>query len=84
MLNKEVTSKIAASAASKVLRSKSTSKASKTAAGIALSQTKAPRKITSSRVGTAASEILRNSSTSKKSKTASGYALTQRPNSRKK
>ena len=41
---KKVTSKRAASAASKVLRSKRTGKASKTAAGSALSQREKPKK----------------------------------------
>ncbi|MFA6358440.1 MAG: hypothetical protein WCY09_07260 [Candidatus Omnitrophota bacterium] len=41
---KKVTSKKAASAASKVLRDKRTSKASKTAAGSALSQREKPKR----------------------------------------
>lgn len=81
--NREVTSKKAASAASKVLRSGSTSKASKSAAGSALSQRKAPAKVTSKRAASAASKTLRKGSTSKTSKTAAGSALTQRPNRKK-
>ncbi len=44
MANKKQTSKAAASAASKVLRDKRTGKASKTAAGSALSQTPSRKK----------------------------------------
>ena len=54
--NREVTSKKAASAASKVLRNKSTSKTSKSAAGSALSQRKAPPKVTSKKAASAASK----------------------------
>jgi len=79
----EVTSKNAASAASKVLRNPNTSKASKSAAGSALSQRKAPSKVTSKKAASAASKTLRNASTSKTSKTAAGSALTQKPNKRK-
>lgn len=81
---KEVTSKKAATAASKVLRSKGSSKATKSAAGSALSQRKAPKKVTSTKAGTAASKTLRKSGTSKTAKSAAGSALTQRPNRRKK
>jgi len=81
--NKEVTSKRAATAASKVLRNKSTSKASKSAAGSALSQRKAPARVTSGKAASAASKTLRKGSTSKSSKTAAGSALTQRPNRKK-
>jgi hypothetical protein len=81
--NREVTGKKAASAASKVLRNPSTSKTAKSAAGSALSQTKAPPKITSTKAATAASKTLRNASTSKTSKTAAGSALTQKPNRKK-
>lgn len=75
----EVTSKKAATAASKVLRNENSSKTSKSAAGSALSQRKAPPKVTSPKAATAASKTLRNSNTSKTSKTAAGSALTQRP-----
>jgi len=79
----EVTSKRAASAASKVLRSKGSSKTEKSAAGSALSQRKAPAKPTSSKAGSAASKTLRSKQSSKKSKTSAGSALTQRPHRRK-
>ena len=82
--NKEVTSKRAASAASKVLRRPGASKAAKSAAGSALSQRKAPTKVTSGRAASAASKTLRKSASSKAAKTSAGSALTQRPNRRKK
>lgn len=79
----EVTSKKAATAASKVLRDKGASKSAKSAAGSALSQTKDPKKVTSTNAGTAASKTLRGTGGSKSSKSAAGSALTQRPNRRK-
>lgn len=83
MAKREITSRRAASAASKVLRSHGASKTTKSAAGSALSQTKAPRKVTSSKAGTAASRALRSSGSSKSAKTSAGSALTQRPNRRR-
>lgn len=83
MAKSEVTSKRAASAASKVLRDRSTSKTSKLAAGSALSQAIAPPRVTSSKAAIAASKVLRNQNTSKTSKTAAGLALTQKLNRQK-
>lgn len=83
MSKREVTGKKAATAASKVLRSKGTSKTAKSAAGSALSQRKAPSKVTSKQAGRAASKALRSRGSSKSSKTAAGSALTQRPNRKK-
>jgi hypothetical protein len=74
---KEVTSKPAARSASKTLSSPSTGKASKSAAGSALSQRKAPEKQTSPAAAKAASKVLRDGRTSKDSKSAAGSALTQ-------
>ncbi len=74
----EVTSKRAATAASKILRSPEASKKSKSAAGSALAQHQSPSKVTSSRAATAASSALRSSNSSKAAKTAAGSALTQR------
>lgn len=79
MAKKEVTSSKAASAASKVLRDKDSTKAEKTAAASTLSQTKAPAKVTGSKAGAAASKTLRTESSSRAAKTSSGSALTQRP-----
>ena len=81
---KKVTGKKAATSASKTLKDKRTSKFSKTAAGSALSQRRAPKKTTSKKAATSASKTLRNKSTSKKSKTAAGSALSQKPKRRKK
>ena len=72
------TSKLADSAASKVLRNPQASKAAKSAAGLALSQREAPSKAHSTLVREAASKVLRSSTTSKRSKIASGLSLTQR------
>ena len=80
MTKKEVTSSKAATAASKVLRSDGASKAAKSAAGSALSQTKAPAKVTSAKVATTASKVLKQESSSKSAKTSAGSALTQTPN----
>ncbi|MBL7004356.1 MAG: hypothetical protein ISR69_10055 [Gammaproteobacteria bacterium] len=79
----EVTSKRAATAASKVLQNPNTSKAAKSAAGSALSQRKAPVKVSSAKAATAASKTLSSSSTSKKAKTSAGSALTQKPDKKK-
>lgn len=79
----EVTSKKTATTASKVLRNPNTSKTSKSAAGSALSQRKAPDKVTSEKAAKAASATLRDKRTSKASKTAAGSALTQKPNKKK-
>lgn len=77
MAKKRVTKKKAARAASKTLKSPSTSKKSKMAAGSALSQTNAPKKITSKKAASAASKVLRDGRTSKASKSAAGSALSQ-------
>lgn len=78
MANKKVTGSRAASNASETLKSKSTGKASKTAAGSALSQRKALSKQTSSKAASAASKTLRDGRTSKASKSAAGSALVQK------
>ena len=83
MANKKVTSKKAARAASKTIRSKRTGKTSKIAAGSALSQRKAPKKQTSSRAATAASKTLRDRRTSKASKSAAGSTLAQKSKKRR-
>jgi hypothetical protein len=80
---REVTSRAAARSASKTLSSPYTGKASKSAAGSALSQRKAPEKATSPAAATAASKTLRDGRTSKRSKSAAGSALAQKNASRK-
>jgi hypothetical protein len=77
MAKGKVTGTKAAKSASKTLSSRSTGKQSKSAAGSALSQTKAPKKETSKKAATAASETLRDGRTSKESKSAAGSALAQ-------
>nr|WP_298133903.1 hypothetical protein [uncultured Pseudoxanthomonas sp.] len=67
----------AAKAASKVLSSTSTGKASKAAAGSALTQSKSKKENTSARVASAASKVLRDGRTSASSKSAAGSALSQ-------
>ena len=81
--NKRVTSRRVAKKASSTLRSSSTGKASKSAAGSALSQTKAPKKQTSKKAAANASKTLRDGRTSKKSKSAAGSALAQTPRRKK-
>lgn len=83
MAKARVTGKQAASKASKTLHSGSTGKASKTAAGSALSQRKAPKKTTSEKAATSASKVLRDGRSSKASKSAAGSAFSQKPGSRK-
>lgn len=79
MTKPKVTGTKAAKSASKTLTSSTTSPKSKTAAGSALSQTKAPSKVTSSKSATAASKVLSDGRTSKDSKRAAGSALAQKP-----
>jgi transcriptional regulator with XRE-family HTH domain len=76
--HKKTTGTKAASKASTTLRGKATAKASKSAAGSALSQTSAPRKTTSTKAASAASKTLRDGRTSKASKAAAGSALSQK------
>lgn len=78
MANKDVTSRTAAKSASKTLSSPDTGKASKSAAGSALSQRKSPEKSTSPAAATAASKTLRDGRTSSASKSAAGSALAQK------
>ena len=79
----KVTSRKAAKAASNTLSSKSTGKKSKTSAGSALSQTKAPDKETSKSAAKSASKVLQDKRTGKSSKTAAGSALSQKPGEKK-
>lgn len=77
-MGKNTTGPKAATAAAKVLNSSSTGRASKTAAGSALTQAHSPRESTSSGAATAASKVLRDGRTSAASKSAAGSALSQR------
>lgn len=77
MTTKTTAPKIAKKAA-KVISSTSTGKASKSAAGSALSQVN-PIKTTSKNAATAASKVLRDGRTSAAAKSAAGSALSQTP-----
>ncbi len=79
MAKRKVTGKKAASQASKMLRAKSTGSTSKTSAGSALSQRKAPKKVTSRTAASSASKVLQDGRTSVSSKSAAGSALSQKP-----
>jgi len=74
---KKQTGTKAGTSASKVLYSKDTGKASKTAAASALTQKSSPQETTGKKAATAASKVLRDGRTSKDSKSAAGSALSQ-------
>ena len=76
--SKKVTGKKASTAASKILTDWRTSAASKSAAGSALWQRKAPKKQTSAKVASTAAKVVKSKSTGSKSKTAAGSALAQK------
>jgi len=75
---KRGTSPSVARTAAKVLENPSSGKSSRTAAGSALTQSKAPSERTSAHAASAASQVLRDGRTSDASKTAAGSALSQR------
>lgn len=77
MARKETTSKSAATSASKTLTSKDTAPKSKSAAGSALAQRKAPSKETSPAAATKASKALADGRSSKDTRSAAGSALAQ-------
>lgn len=79
----KVTGGKAAKNSSSVLSSGSTGRASKTAAGSALSQVVPPR-VTSPKAASAASAVLRDGRTSAASKSAAGSALAQRSAAKRK
>ena len=76
-MTKKGTSKKAARAASKVLKNPSAGKASKRAAGSALTQYKAPNETTSPAAAKAASKVLLDGRSSAASKRAAASALAQ-------
>ena len=84
MAKPKTTRSTAARAGSSTLRSTSTGSKSKSAAGRALSQPKAPAKVTSPKAASAASSVLQGRPTSKPSKSAAGSALSQRSSSKPK
>lgn len=75
--SKKTTSPKVASKASNVIKSSSTGKDSKIAAGSALSQTKDSGKTTSKKAATSASKVLRDGRTSDNAKSSAGSALSQ-------
>ena len=75
MAGKSTTPKVAKKASS-VLGSTSTGKASKSAAGSALSQV-SPTKVTSKKAASSASKVLRDGRTGTAAKSAAGSALSQ-------
>ncbi len=83
MAKSESTSKKVASAASKVLHSKSATKAEKSVAASALTQ-KGSTETTSAKVASSASKILRSKTASKAAKSAAASALTQKVKAAKK
>jgi hypothetical protein len=76
------TGRKAASNASSTLRSGSTATKSKSAAGSALTQRKAPKRETTAKAAKKASATLRDGRTAAKSKSAAGSALSQRARKR--
>jgi hypothetical protein len=78
MANTESTGSKVSSAASKVLRSKTASKAEKAVAASALTQTKSKKETTGSSVASSASKILRSKTASKEAKSVAASALTQK------
>lgn len=83
MTKEKQTGKKAATSASKTLKDQSTGDDSKSGAGSALSQRKAPEKKTSEAAAESASEVLNDGRTSKDSKAASGNALSQKESAKK-
>ncbi|MET0431848.1 MAG: hypothetical protein ABWX70_02200 [Hyphomicrobium sp.] len=77
MAKSESTSKKVASSASKVLRSKTASKAEKSVAASALTQ-KGSTETTSKKVASEASKILHNPKASKQAKSVAASTLTQK------
>lgn len=72
------TGRKAASRSSNVMRDPSTSTKSKSAAGSAMSQRKAPSKDTTAGAARKASSTLRDGRTSERSKSAAGSSLSQK------
>lgn len=78
MAKSESTSKKVATSAAKVLKSKTASKAEKTVAASALTQTKSKKETTGKAVAASASKIMRDPKASKAAKSAAASALTQK------
>jgi hypothetical protein len=78
----ERTSRKAATAASRTLKTKSSSRAAKTAAGSALSQ-RGGKKVTRKKAASAAGKALKAPGASSTAKIAAASALTQKPSAKK-
>lgn len=78
MAKTEITGKKVSSAASKVLRSKTATKAEKSVAASALTQTKSVKETTSKKVAAEASKILHDPKSNKEAKSVAASALTQK------
>ncbi|MGE0054262.1 MAG: hypothetical protein AB7S74_08640 [Hyphomicrobium sp.] len=74
----ETTSKKVSSAAAKVLKSKTASKAEKAVAASALTQTNSPKETTGKVVASKAAKILKDPKASKEAKSVAASALTQK------
>lgn len=83
MPKEKQTGQKAATSASKTLQNESTGKDSKSGAGSAMSQRKAPEKKTSDAAAESASDVLKDGRTNKDSKAASGSALSQKESAKK-
>lgn len=78
MAKSESTGKKVASAAAKVMKSKTASKAEKTVAASALTQSKSNTEATSGMVASAAAHVLRDPKASKEARSVAASALTQK------
>jgi hypothetical protein len=78
MAKSESTGKKVSSAAAKVLKSKTASKAEKAVAASALTQTKSAKETTGKTVASAAAKILKSKTASKEAKSVAASALTQK------
>ncbi len=78
MAKSESTGKKVSSAAAKVLKSKTASKAEKAVAASALTQTRSPKETTGKAVASKAAKILKDPKASKEAKSVAASALTQK------
>lgn len=83
MAKSEVTSKKVSSAAARVMKSKTASKAEKAVAASALTQTKSAKETTGKAVASAAAKILKDKNASKEAKSVAASALTQKTKAKK-
>ncbi len=79
MAKSQSTGKRVSSAAAKILKSKTTSRAEKSVAASALTQISSAKETTGRVVALAAAKILKNPKSSKEAKSVAASALTQKP-----